>query len=49
MCYSMESQTKVTDDIARHVWDGKLNGEIAGFDEFCAVLGEISDSLQAAL
>ena len=45
----MGEQTTVTDDIARHVWDGQLHGDLAGFDEFCAIRGEISDSLEAAL
>ena len=45
----MGEQTTVTDDVARHVWDGQLNGRLADFDEYCAVLGEISDSVEAAL
>ena len=45
----MEKQTTVSDDVALYVWDGQLNGKLADFDEYCAVLGEISDSLEAAL
>ena len=45
----MEEQNTVSDDVARYVWDGQLNGKLADFDEYCAVLGEISDSVEAAL
>jgi len=39
----------VTDDIATYVWDGHINGELADFDEYCAVMGEISESVKAAV
>ena len=38
-----------TDDIARHVWDGQMHGQLAAFDEYCAVMAEISDSVERAL
>jgi len=38
-----------TDDVARYVWDGQMHGQLANFDEYCAVMGEISDALRREL
>jgi len=45
----MEQPNATIDNIACYVWDGRLHGELADFDEYCAVLGEISDSVEVAL
>jgi len=45
----METQPRIPVQIAMHVWDGRINGRLADFDEYTAVMSEISDSVECAL
>jgi len=45
----MEQPNATIDNIARYVWNGRLHGELADFDEFCAVQSEISNALRSQL
>lgn len=38
-----------TTRIAGHVWDGRINGELVRFDEYCAVVEQIADGVETAL
>lgn len=45
----MEQHNATIDNIARYVWNGRLHGELADFDEFCAIQSEISNQLRSQL
>ena len=45
----METQPRIPVQVAMHVWDGRLAGDLANFDEYTAVMSEISDSVERAL
>ena len=45
----METQPRIPVQVAMHVWDGRINGRLANFDEYTAVMSEISDSVERAL
>ena len=45
----MEQPNATIDNIARYVWNGRLHGKLAGFDEYCAVQSEISNALRSQL
>ena len=45
----MEAQPRIPVQVAMHVWDGRLAGDLANFDEYTAVMSEISDSVERAL
>lgn len=45
----MEQPNATIDNVTRFVWNGRLHGELADFDEFCAVQSEISNALRSEL
>jgi len=49
ICLDMEQPNATIDNIACYVWNGRLHGELADFDEFCAVQSEISNALRRQL